>query len=370
MQPSDEALRAHQLITWPGLGAAAALACHRAFGSFAAAFTEPLVPLREPWREALRGCREAFPAATGMPAPLALPDGFLLALSDPLYPALLREIPSPPPLLYGQGDPLTLALPTIAIVGSRHASQSGIDTAARFATELTGGGFVVASGLALGIDGAAHRGALTGGLTLAVVGCGIDRCYPPSHQGLWQRIVAAGGAVVSEFPPGTPPRAAHFPRRNRIISGLSLGVLVVEAAPRSGSLITARLALEQGREVFAIPGSIHNPLARGCHQLIRSGATLVETTADILAQLDGMLALKHAEAHAAAQPMPGPNASGRPRLEGDAASVFDALGHEPADADLLMARTGLDVVAVTSGLAELELAGLVENRGGAYQRTC
>jgi len=366
LRSSREALRAHQLLSWPGLGAAAALACHRAFGGFEDAFTDASAepPLREPWQTALRACRAACPNADPAPlAALSLPDLFLLSLSDPDYPALLREIPSPPPLLYGQGDPLALALPAIALVGSRSASQGGLETAARFAAELAAGGFAIVSGLALGIDAAAHRGALAQGITVAVVGCGVDRIYPRQHQALWQEIVAAGGAVVTEFPPGTPPRAEHFPRRNRIISGLSLGVLVVEAAVRSGSLITARQALGQGREVFAIPGSIHSPLARGCHQLIREGATLVETTADIVAELGGLLALKHREA----APVDPPSAvvAG---LSGAAAAVLAALGHELADADLLIARTGIAVAELTSALVELELAGLVENRGGVYLR--
>ena len=373
MHTSHEALRAHQLLTWPGLGSAAALACQRTFGSFAAAFSQPIPALREPWQSALRACRAACPVASAAAlTELRIPGLFLLALSDPDYPALLREIPSPPPLLYGQGDRLALALPAIAIVGSRSASHHGLETATRFAAELAVSGFVVASGLALGIDGAAHRGALTSGLTVAVVGCGIDQVYPRQHATLWQQIVAAGGTVISEFPPGTPPRAQHFPRRNRIISGLSLGVLVVEAAPRSGSLITARQALEQGREVFAIPGSIHNPLARGCHQLIREGATLVETTADIVAQLGGMLALKRGEADGEAG---GEASVGAPppvavtELSGDATAVLDALGHEAADADLLIARTALGTAQLTAALGELELLGLVESRGSVYLRT-
>lgn len=365
MRASQEALRAHQLISWPGLGPAAALACYRAFGSFEAAFISTPTPFREPWQTALRACRQAWPDATGEPlAALQLAGLFLLAVSDPDYPALLREVAAPPPLLYGQGDPLALALPAIAVVGSRSASQSGLETAGRFAAELAAGGFAIVSGLALGIDAAAHRGALSGGITAAVVGCGIDRIYPRQHEGLWHEILATGGAVVSEFPPGTPPRAEHFPRRNRIISGLSLGVLVVEAAVRSGSLITARRALEQGREVFAIPGSLHNPLARGCHQLIREGATLVETTEDIVAQLGGLLALKGREAM-----VDDPPETAVPELSPDATAVLAALSHEPADADLLIARTALGVAELTSALVELELVGLVESRGSIYLRT-
>ncbi|MFZ5653819.1 MAG: DNA-processing protein DprA [Pseudomonadota bacterium] len=361
MPATPEAVCAHRLISWPGLGAAAALALVRASGSFAAAFAGPLTAVPEPLRAALRACREAHPdpGSGALPEPLTQPGVFLLALTDPDYPALLRQISSPPPLLYGRGDPSALALPAIAVVGSRHASGAGQDTARRFAADLAAGGFAVVSGLAVGIDAAAHRGALDAGVTVAVLGTGIDRIYPRQHQRLGDAIPAAGGALVSEFPPGTPPRPGNFPRRNRIIAGLSLGVLVVEAALRSGSLITARQALEQGREVCAVPGSIHNPLARGCHQLIREGATLVETVADVVAQLGGLLAFKGEEAAPAAGPAPG----------GPAAElVLSALGHDPAGVDLLVARTGLDSPQLTAALVELELAGLVEQRAGTWLR--
>ncbi len=359
MRATREALCAHQLITWRGLGPAAALALCRAFGSFEAAFSEPLATAPDPLRSALRKCRSA--ARDPLPAVLTAPEVFLLALSDPDYPALLREIASPPPLLYGRGDPLTLALPAVAVVGSRHASGAGLDTARRFAAGLAAGGFAVVSGLALGIDAAAHRGTLAAGRTLAVMGTGIDRVYPRQHADLCAEILAGGGALVTEFPPGTPPRAGNFPRRNRIISGLSLGVLVVEAALRSGSLITARQALDQGREVFAVPGSIHNPLARGCHQLIREGATLAETTADLVAQLGGLLAFKGAEAMPAA-------ATAGPPAGSEAERVLDAMGYDPLAVDTLVERTGLDAARLTRVLVELELSGRVENRGGTYQR--
>lgn len=363
--PTPEALAAHQLLIWPGLGSATALGLYRTLGSFARAFTVPLGEVPERWRALLRDCRaqdKAAPAAARAALTPLLERGvFLLCLADPGYPALLREIPSPPPLLYGCGNPAALALPAIAVVGSRNASRGGVEHATRFAAALAGSGFAIASGLALGIDSAAHVGALKTGITLAVVGTGIDRVYPRQHLGLWRDIVAAGGAVVSEFPPGTPPLAGNFPRRNRIISGLSLGVLVVEAALRSGSLITARQALEQGREVFAIPGSINNPLARGCHQLIREGAALVETAEDIVAQLGGMLAFKSVEAQA------GPVAAALP-VSPEASQVLAALGHDPADVDLLVARTGLPVAGLTAALVELELAGWVEHRDGQYSR--
>ncbi|MGE3296879.1 MAG: DNA-processing protein DprA [Porticoccaceae bacterium] len=364
--PTPEALAAHRLLIWPGLGSATALGLYRTLGSFARAFTAPLTEVPERWRAPVRDCRaqdEAALAASRAALTPLLERGvfFLLCLADPGYPALLRETPSPPPLLYGCGNPAALALPAIAVVGSRNASRAGVEHAARFAAALAGSGFAIASGLALGIDSAAHLGALKTGITLAVVGTGIDRVYPRQHLGLWRDIVAAGGAVVSEFPPGTPPLAGNFPRRNRIISGLSLGVLVVEAALRSGSLITARQALEQGREVFAIPGSINNPLARGCHQLIREGAALVETADDIVAQLGGMLAFKAVEARAE------PVAAAFPASP-EALQVLAAMGHDPADVDLLVARTGLPVAGLTAALVELELAGRVEHRDGHYSR--
>lgn len=219
---------------------------------------------------------------------LEQPDHHLLMWDDPGYPALLAELPDAPPLLFVEGDASLLERPQLAMVGSRRASRAGLDNALSFARSLARGGFVVTSGLALGIDGAAHQGALdVDGRTVAVLGTGLQRLYPARHVGLASRIVEGGGALVSELPLDCPPHASNFPRRNRIISGLALGVLVVEASPSSGSLITARLAAEQGREVYAIPGSIHHPGARGCHQLIRQGAALVESVDDILQALRG-----------------------------------------------------------------------------------
>lgn len=219
---------------------------------------------------------------------LEQPQQQLVAWDDPCYPALLAELADAPPLLFVAGDPGLLESPQLAMVGSRRASRHGLDNAAAFARSLAGAGFTVTSGLALGIDGAAHQGALdVGGRTIAVLGTGLQRLYPQRHARLAEAIVAGGGALVSELPLDCAPQASNFPRRNRIISGLSLGVLVVEASPSSGSLITARLAAEQGREVYAIPGSIHHPGARGCHQLIRDGATLVESVQDVLQGLRG-----------------------------------------------------------------------------------
>jgi DNA processing protein len=223
---------------------------------------------------------------------LAKPDNRLLTPFDGDYPQLLREIGQPPPLLFVHVDVSVLQEPQIAMVGTRQPSASGQQLARDFAAHLAGFGIVITSGLALGIDAASHHGALAAvkGRTIAVMGTGLDRVYPARHRDLARAIVAQGGALVSEFLPGTPALAEHFPRRNRIISGLSLGTLVVEAALQSGSLITARLAAEQGREVFAIPGSVHNPVARGCHSLIKQGAKLVETATDILEEL-GPLAI-------------------------------------------------------------------------------
>ncbi len=216
---------------------------------------------------------------------LAQDQAHLITMDDAGYPGLLREIPDPPPLLYVRGDPRVLVQPQIAITGSRNPTTDGRHNAGEFAAALSRAGLVVTAGLALGIDASAHQAALlAGGSTIAVLGTGVDRVYPSRHRDLAHEI-AHRGAIVSELPLGSAPRREHFPRRNRIISGMSLGVLVVEAGMRSGSLITARLAAEQGREVFAIPGSIHSPLARGCHALIRQGAKLVENTSDILEEI-------------------------------------------------------------------------------------
>ncbi|MBN3964200.1 DNA-protecting protein DprA [Pseudomonas gregormendelii] len=219
---------------------------------------------------------------------LERPGQHLLMWDQPDYPALLAEISDPPPLLFVAGDPGILDKPQLAMVGSRRASRPGMDTAAAFSRSLAGAGFVITSGLALGIDAAAHQAALdVGGRTVGVLGTGLEKFYPQRNRRLADAMIASGSAVVSEFPLDAAPTASNFPRRNRIISGLSLGVLVVEASVASGSLITARLAAEQGREVYAIPGSIHHPGAKGCHQLIRDGAMLVETIEHILEALRG-----------------------------------------------------------------------------------
>ena len=292
-------------------------------------------------------------AAARTHAWLEAPGHRLIAWSDDAYPKALLALGHSPPVLYYVGDPELLNRPSFAIVGSRSATAQGKDNARAFAHALSDEGLVIVSGLALGIDGAAHEGALAArGSTIAVVGTGLDRVYPARHRALAHRIAAQGG-LLSEFPPGTPPREYNFPRRNRLISGLSQGVLVVEATLRSGSLITARYAGEQGRDVFAIPGSIHSPLSKGCHKLIREGAKLVETAQDVLEEL-GM---------ATPALQSGPEA---PMSEG---ALLDALGGDPADVDTLVARSGLSAEEVVAGLTGLELTGDVAALpGGRWQR--
>lgn len=301
-------------------------------------------------------------------------DTYLLMLGDPDYPALLSQIAKPPPLLFARGDLTCLNLPQIAIVGSRNPSVGGVENAQRFAQYLAGNGFAITSGLALGVDAAAHEGALrAGGRTLAVMGTGIDKIYPARHASLAQKIVAAGGILLSEFPLGTGAQSTHFPQRNRIISGLSWGVLVVEAAVQSGSLITAKAALQQDREVFAIPGSIHNPLARGCHQLIRQGATLVETASDIVEQLEGMFSYQF-QALAAAQKKPALQVNLAAAKDGvESLSVAEqqlikAMGFDPVTIDELLERSENPVGAIMGQLVNLEIKGYVQQIGAAYQR--
>ncbi len=350
------------LLRLPGVGPATAAMLLAHFGSPESIFsTGPADPAcGGPLREALRN-----PPWDEVEADLAWLAGSgrtILTLDDPRYPPLLREIPDPPPLLFVQGDPSVLAAVQLAMVGSRNPSRSGAETAHDFARHLGGVGLVITSGLALGIDAASHRGALRGGgQTVAVLGTGPDRVYPASHRELAHAVVDEGGALVSEYPPGTPPLAHHFPRRNRIISGLSLGTLVVEAAARSGSLITARMAMEQGREVFAIPGSIHNPLARGCHRLIRDGAKLVETAADVLEELAPHL-------RSALQETPAPQEPTAPELDSEYRCLLECVGHEATPVDLLVERSGLTAEAVSSMLLLLELQGYVTAAAGGYVR--
>ncbi|MEX2496165.1 MAG: DNA-processing protein DprA [Woeseia sp.] len=278
---------------------------------------------------------------------------------SPAWPALYREISDAPALLYLRGDPEVLHLPSLAIVGSRNPTRGGVLNAYEFARHLGAAGFCIVSGLAQGIDTAAHKGALDGGAkTVAFLGHGIDRVYPAANHELAHRI-AASGALLSEYPLGSPPRREHFPERNRLISGLSLGTLVVEAAKRSGSLISARLAAEQGREVFAIPGSIHNALSRGCHQLIRQGAKLVESADDIVSELAPIVAhLMQNSALPSSSAIP-QNAE-LPRHDAEYEKLISALGHDPATADELARRSGLTIGQVSSMLLILELEGEIE----------
>ncbi len=294
----------------------------------------------------------------------------LLTWADVDYPPLLREIADPPLVLYVHGDRSLLGRLQLAIVGSRNPTPGGRENARAFGCTLAGAGWVITSGLALGIDGAAHRGALeAGGATIGVAGTGLDRVYPARHRDLAHEI-AEKGALVSEFPLGTPPRAENFPVRNRIISGLSLGTLVVEAAIKSGSLITARLAAEQGREVFAVPGSIHSPLSRGCHALIRQGAKLVETAHDIIEEV-GPLARVAEQARPVACGAASAS-SGDPAvasLDEQMSRLLACLGYDPATIDALVERSGLTPDIISSMLLQLELKGFVEAcPGGKYLR--
>jgi len=290
---------------------------------------------------------------------LAQTNNYAITLMNAAYPAQLKEIADPPPVLFVRGKPGVLALPQIAIVGSRNPSTQGRETAREFSKALSRFGFVITSGMALGIDAASHEGALQNqAYTIAVAGTGLDRVYPAKHKELAMQIVATG-AMVSEFPPGTTAKANHFPRRNRIISGLCQGLLVVEAAKQSGSLITARMALEQNREVFAIPGSIHNPLARGCNALIREGAKLVETTQDILEELHQFIQEDTHYSHNPTQSM----------LDLEQQTLLNLVMFSPTSIDNLVENAGLSVEIISSMLLILELQGYVEaTAGGFYTR--
>ena len=292
----------------------------------------------------------------------AAPQRRLVTRDDAAYPPLLREIPDHPPLLYARGDAELLRAPQVAIVGSRRCTPGGAQIAFDFAAELAAAGFAITSGLALGIDGQAHRGVLAaGGATLAVLATGIDRIYPPRHRALAAEI-EAGGLLLTEFPPGCEAARHHFPQRNRIISGLAVATLVIEAAARSGSLITARLAADQGREVFAVPGSIRNPLARGCHGLIRDGARLAQAPADVV---EGLGPLLDFVCGAAAGRSP------KPAVELDAPQrrLLEAIGYDPVDCEILVRRTGLTIGEVSSMLSLLELNDLIRSApGGCFVR--
>lgn len=298
---------------------------------------------------------------------VAQENNYVITLGDEDYPQSLLSIADPPVLLYAKGRPAFLNMPAVAIVGSRNASAQGMLNADRFAQNLSEAGLTVVSGLALGIDTGAHTGAIKSaqqgcaGSSIAVIGTGLDIVYPAANRALAHQI-AEVGCIISEYPLGTPAIAHNFPRRNRIISGLSLGVLVVEAAAQSGSLITARSALEQGREVFAIPGSIHSPLAKGCHQLIRQGAKLVESAQDILEELRWQ-SKDSKSTHSSGVQIAASNLSD-PKLQ----SLLENMGHEALSVDQLIVRTGLPVSSVQAALLNLELQGQIETLPGGQIR--
>ena len=358
MQARDEFATWFRLLETPGLGRDTARRLIAAFGSPAAVLAADEDALRTCIGPALiTALREQAPTfETRLAAATIWLDGgsdrHWLTLGDPDYPPLLMQTADPPLLLYLQGRVALLKAPSVAIVGSRGATPQGLDNARDFARHLGDAGLAVVSGLAAGIDGAAHDGALASASgTVAVVGTGLDRVYPARHHALARRIAEAG-LLVSEYPPGTPPLPEHFPQRNRIIAGLSLGTLVVEATLRSGSLITARLAAEAGRDVFALPGSIHAAQARGCHALIKQGALLVETPQEIVDALQGQRSLPLDDLPASA-----------------ADPLLDALGQDPVTLDSLLARTGWPVAELSAKLLELELEGQVARLpGGLYQR--
>ncbi len=332
------------------------------------------------WRaagcNALQCARLAAPDAAQLRAGLAwlaVEGHHLLALTDEAYPALLRQIDEPPLALFVQGDPLRLWHPAVAVVGSRSPTPSGAEHAHAFAAALAAAGWSVVSGLAAGVDARAHQAALgvPGGMTVAVVASGLDQTYPPRHAALQERIAAAG-AVVSEYPPGTPPQQAYFPARNRIIAGLSLGTLVIEAAQRSGALITARCAAEAGREVFALPGSIRNPRARGCHRLIRQGAALVEEVEEVVA---GLAPLAERLAGDLRTRLDAPTEQARPAPsralsypDPDYQRLWMSLDDNPTGMDSLILRSGLTAAQLSAMLLVMELDGKVMAAHGRYCR--
>lgn len=355
------------LLRAPHLGAVSINNLLSRFGAIAAIFSAPAAQLQSAGLkgatiDAIRHPDESQIAADS--AWLEQPGHALLTRDAADYPALLAEIQDPPAALFLKGNAELLKLPQLAIVGSRNPTSGGMHNATEFAKHLAACGLGICSGMATGIDTASHLGALrAGGFTTAVVATGLDRVYPASNRELAHDI-AMQGLLISEFPPGSPPRAMHFPRRNRIIAGLSVGVLVVEAALKSGSLITARLASEQGREVFAIPGSIHNALAKGCHGLIRQGAKLVENAEHILEEISPLLGaaeVLHVVNDAAA-------ADHAPQLDEMHLSLLQTIGYDPLTVDELIQKSRLTPQAVCSMLLLLELQGYVESLPG--NRTC
>jgi DNA processing protein len=377
-----------RLTLAPGLKPAALRLLLSAFGLPEAIFDQSLETLAGIAGEAVARAVLAPPGPefdAQLAAVLAwreLPGNQVATLDDPAYPSALLTMPDPPPLLYIKGRLDRLHNHAIAIVGSRSATPQGVEDAERFARELSAAGVTVVSGLALGIDGAAHRGGLAGvGGTVAVIGTGADLVYPAAHHAL-ARQIAMQGAILSEWPLGTPARAANFPQRNRLIAGLVSGVLIVEAAMRSGSLITARLANEMGRDIFALPGSIHAPLSRGCHRIIKQGAKLVETPDEVLeefglarrapstAPVPGFAQTAMWDDTVQPQHMPPPamsrDAAG---LSADGRKLLAALGHAPTTLEILATRTEMEDAALQNALLQLELAGQVSVLpGGRFVR--
>ena len=346
-----------------GIGPRSLAELLRAFGSPEAVVAATPAQRRKVVAAAPAKLVDTGPDANRLAAALAwleAPGHDLVALDDADYPRSLLEIGDPPPVFYCMGRRELLARPALAIVGSRNATPQGISDARGFARALSAAGLTIVSGLALGIDAAAHRGALEGeGSSIAVTGTGPDRVYPAANRELAHEL-ASRGLIISEFTPGTPPLPQNFPRRNRVVSGLARGVLVIEATLSSGSLITARLGGEQGREVFALPGSIHSPFSKGCHKLLREGAKLVETAQDVLDELR----LPRDDALAAATV-----AAADDDFTIDEHAVMTALGHAPAAVDTLAERSGLAPEAVAAALLALELAGRASPvPGGLWQR--
>ena len=348
-----------QLTLTPGLGAAAIRGLLKQFGlpeNILTATRAQLERAAGPAAVALLHSEDTAPAVERAVRWAQEPGHAIVTLADATYPKLLLQIPDPPPLLYAVGRLDLLERPSLAIVGSRNATAQGARNAEQFAQAFSAAGLTIVSGLALGIDAAAHQGGLAAaGSTIAVLGTGVDVIYPRQNTALAHRI-GESGLLVSEFPLGSAGAAHHFPRRNRLISALAQGCLVVEAALASGSLITARAAAEQGREVFAIPGSIHSPLSKGCHALIKQGAKLVESAEDVLAELTAFRRTAYAS-------------TGAPPEVAESDPLLAHLGFDPVDVDTLCARTGLAAEQVSAALLRLELAGRIAALpGGMYQR--
>ena len=355
-EPVSDALLWVSLSLIPGLGGAAYRALLSAFGSPDVIYRTSTQSLLQVVSQDVAACVARGPDENALlPVKnwLSLSGNGILTLADENYPQCLLQLPDPPPMLYTKGDVSLLNRPTVGIVGSRHATPQGLKNAEAFAHALSDAGWCISSGMAAGIDGAAHWGALKGsGSTIAVVGTGLDIVYPARHRSLAHQI-SEQGLLISEFPLGTPSKASNFPRRNRIISGLAQGVLVVEANLESGSLITARLAAEQGREVFAIPGSIHSPQSRGCHLLIKQGAKLVDSINDILEELGGA-------------PI---SQVSREKADDELHPLLEVMGYDAISVDTLIQNSGLTSEQVSAMLLTLELEGKIATLpGGHYQR--